>query len=488
MQHLIRKQIIALGVPESVKSFEVQQTVRDYYLHEILPVLEQVFDELSDEEETIFIDQLQIDLGSISAKDISRNNWDQELLVKIKKQLYERIGNKKEKAASHESRSLSVCKQWLFYMEKGYLPWNTLHTGETWYQHVLEALATDYKMVAELRYLISTNPNAVKRIVFQHPQTFLVKLVEILTAQKQNGLIDAVVALQEMLHEIKRFDVSAYSPPALQKNIWQQMIRFATVDGAKLTQDQLIEKAMLFYLQDISMLKAIVANKLLKTDSLLPVTKKLEENPEAFSKERIPEFKEKQTNKEEKEVEKEIEVKEVFDELLQEQIDEEGIFVANAGIVLLHAFLPTLLNRLQLVNNGRYANEQAQQKALYLIHYIATGKTDAEEHELIIPKVLCAWNLNKPVEKKIELTAEELNEAENMMLSAIEQWTVLKNTSIDGLREGFLQRNAKLYTRNNNVYLLMENKSIDVLLDQLPWNLSIVKLPWMKEILRVEWR
>ena len=155
---------------------------------------------------------------------------------------------------------------------------------------------------------------------------------------------------------------------------------------------------------------------------------------------------------------------------------------------MLHAFLITLLNRLQLVNNGRFANEHAQQKALYILHYIATGKTDAEEHELIIPKILCAWNVGKPVDKEIELTAEELSETDNMMLSAIEQWEVLKNTSVDGLREGFLQRNGKLYTRNSNVYLLVESKAIDVLLDKLPWNLSIIKLPWMKEILRVEWR
>lgn len=488
MQHLIRKQIIALGVPESIKSFEVQQTVRDYYLQEILPVLEQVFDEISNEDETIFIDQLQIDMGSISTKDISRNIWDQELLVKIKKQLYQKIGNKKEKATGHESRSLSVCKQWLFYMEKGYLPWNTLNTGETWYQHVLEALATDYRMVSELRYLISTNPDAVERIVFQHPQTFLVKLVEILTAQKQNGLADAVVALQEMLHEIKHFDVSAYSPQALQKNIWKQMIRFAAFEETKSTPEHIVAKAILFYLPDIAVLRTTVANSSLKTNILFSVIKKLEKNPEEFSKDHIREFKEKQANEEEKEVKEEIVAKEVVDELLQEQIDEEGIFVLNAGIVLLHAFLPALFNRLQLVNNGRFANEHAQQKTLYILHYIATGKTDAEEHELIIPKVLCAWNAGKPVAREIVLTAEELSETDNMMLSAIEQWELLKNTSVDGLREGFLQRSGKLYTRNSNVHLLVESKTIDVLLDQLPWNLSIIKLSWMKEILRVEWR
>ena len=75
-----------------------------------------------------------------------------------------------------------------------------------------------------------------------------------------------------------------------------------------------------------------------------------------------------------------------------------------------------------------------------------------------------------------------------MLQAVIEQWTVLKNTSVEGLREGFLQRKGKLFSKNDNLHLQAETNSIDVLLDQLPWNLSMIKLPWMKRILRLEWR
>ncbi len=496
MQHLIKKQVIALDMPKSAKSFEVQQTMRNIYLQKILPLLEQVFDELSDEEETIFIDQLEIDLGNISESDIALDKWDLKIVSGITGQLYKKINIKKEKPGAHELKSLSVCSQWLFYMEKGFLPWNTLHTNEAWYLQVLEALATDYIRVSELRYLITSNPSVIKRIAEQHPYTFLLKLVEILTAEKQNELADAVLALQQFLSEMKRFDIIADHPSALQKNIWRQIIGLAAVEGRKLTQHELVEKAILFYLPDISIISTMVAKGLVIPSAISPVLKKIAAQPEQSLKKTEADGTEKHTK--EKELEKDgemnIEMRQVQqdentnNEMYDKQVDEEGIFVLNAGTVLLHAFLTTLLNRLQLVNNGRFANEEAQQKALYLVHYLATGKNNAEEHELIVPKILCAWNLNNPVEKEVELTTEEINEAENMMRSAIEQWTVLKNTSVDGLREGFLQRNGKLYTRNGNLYLQVEHKAIDILLDQLPWNLSIIKLPWMKEILRVEWR
>ncbi len=170
-----------------------------------------------------------------------------------------------------------------------------------------------------------------------------------------------------------------------------------------------------------------------------------------------------------------------------ESID-QGIYLQNAGVVLLHPFLTSLFRRLQLVKEGKFENDEAQQKGLYLIHYMATGHVTAEEYELPIAKVLCAWPLEIPVDKNIILSADELNETDAMLGAAIEQWTVLKNTSATGLREGFLQRSGKLFTENDKLYLRVEAQSIDVLLDQLPWVLSMIKLPWMKELLRVEWR
>ena len=174
--------------------------------------------------------------------------------------------------------------------------------------------------------------------------------------------------------------------------------------------------------------------------------------------------------------------------IYKNEVPEEGIYVANAGIVLLHPFLNQFFKNLQLIKEDDFVDSLSHEKALFLLHYLATGNTKAEEHELAIAKVLCAWPLEEPVNNFIELTEEELHEGDELLLSAIQQWSILKGTSLDGLRESFLQRNGKLYFKNETLILQVEQGAIDMLLDNLPWNLSIIKLPWMKDILKVEWR
>lgn len=169
------------------------------------------------------------------------------------------------------------------------------------------------------------------------------------------------------------------------------------------------------------------------------------------------------------------------------ELNEGEIYVINAGVVLLHPFLQRFFNNLQLIKDDFFKNVFSQQKALYLLHYLATGNTRPLEHEMVILKVLCSFPLENPVDL-IELNEEEIAEAESLVKSAIGQWDILKGTSQAALREGFLQRKGKLFTNNGILLLQIEQSAIDMLLDHLPWNLSIIKLPWMKEVLRVEWR
>jgi hypothetical protein len=119
---------------------------------------------------------------------------------------------------------------------------------------------------------------------------------------------------------------------------------------------------------------------------------------------------------------------------------------------------------------------------------MATGRLRAEEYELLMPKILCGYPLEEAVPPLADPSAGELEEADAMLQALIQQWEVLKNTSMQGLREGFLQRNGKLLGRNGDLVLQVEKSAIDVLLDYLPWNLSIIKLPWMEKLLKVEWR
>ncbi len=165
-----------------------------------------------------------------------------------------------------------------------------------------------------------------------------------------------------------------------------------------------------------------------------------------------------------------------------------GLYITQAGLVLLHPFLRFYLEAVGLVTGETFRDEEAQQIAIYLLHYLATKQTDAPEYELVLPKLLCGWPLDEPVVRGLALPEAALAEGETLLQTAIDYWEVLKSTSPDGLREGFLQREGKL-TRNEegNWKLQVEQQTIDILLSRLPWGVSLVKLPWMADLLIVEW-
>ena len=173
---------------------------------------------------------------------------------------------------------------------------------------------------------------------------------------------------------------------------------------------------------------------------------------------------------------------------LDPALTEEGIFVVNAGIVLLHPFLSTLFDRLGWLENKQFKTRHHRERALYLLHYLATGQLQPEEAELVMPKVICAYPLEDPVNLDIVLTAGETGEADDLLTVVVERWEILKNSSPAALREGFLQRPGKLMIKNGGWHLQVERMSFDMLLDYLPWNLSMILLPWRKDIFRVEWR
>jgi len=169
--------------------------------------------------------------------------------------------------------------------------------------------------------------------------------------------------------------------------------------------------------------------------------------------------------------------------------DEEtaGLYLNQAGVVLLHPFLSRYFEAVGLLADNQFQNTDCQQRAICLLHYLATRQTDPPEYELVLPKLLCGWSLNEPV-IPAELPQAALDEAEHLLQTVIDYWQALKSTSPDGLREGFLRREGKLRRTGDRTWKLqVEQKAIDILLSRLPWGVSMVKLPWMDDLLAVEW-
>ena len=163
-----------------------------------------------------------------------------------------------------------------------------------------------------------------------------------------------------------------------------------------------------------------------------------------------------------------------------------GILVDNAGIVLLHPFLPRLFDGLGVARGDELVDPD---RALCLLHHLATGELTAPEHQLTLAKVLCGVRLDEPTEADVGLTEAETEEAIALLDAAIDHWAALGGSSPDALRGEFLMRPGTLTVEDDGDWLLrVEGRAVDILLDQLPWGLSVVKLPWMDRPLRVEWR
>ena len=184
---------------------------------------------------------------------------------------------------------------------------------------------------------------------------------------------------------------------------------------------------------------------------------------------------------------------------------ETVFYVRNAGVVLLHdPFLPVCFEACGWVENGAFKDDTCRKKALLMIHFLATGQRSAAEYDLVLPKVLCNLPWNWPITRQFTLTESEQEEGTALLNEVIRRWEALGNTSPDGLREGFLQREGKLERLTGNQWLLtIEVKAQDYLLNKLThrvdtgdaanteekagWRISPVILPWLKKWMLVRW-
>jgi hypothetical protein len=167
--------------------------------------------------------------------------------------------------------------------------------------------------------------------------------------------------------------------------------------------------------------------------------------------------------------------------------EEDHLYVTGAGIVIIHPFLPKLLEHLGWIKNGEWVSQQLQERALHLLAYLTAGEQSASEHEMLLAKILCGYPLDQLVDRFIELTPEEKSAADELLTAVVSHWKALGNSSPEALRQTFLQRDGVLNIRPNGYLLRVERKSPDVLLEKLPWGIGLLHFPWLTEKITVEW-
>ncbi|PSL45356.1 hypothetical protein CLV51_10458 [Chitinophaga niastensis] len=165
----------------------------------------------------------------------------------------------------------------------------------------------------------------------------------------------------------------------------------------------------------------------------------------------------------------------------------ETIYTGNAGLIILHPFLPYGFKRLGLVNDEGFVNREAQHRGVHLLQYMVNGKEVHAEHELALNKILCNLPLEEPVPAEMLLTGEEKQLCGELLQVLLQRWEKMNNTSVEGFQAAFLQREGALWQKEDDWWLRVEQRGYDMILQTLPWGIGMIKTPWMEKTIYTEW-
>ncbi|PJJ67475.1 contractile injection system tape measure protein [Chryseobacterium geocarposphaerae] len=164
----------------------------------------------------------------------------------------------------------------------------------------------------------------------------------------------------------------------------------------------------------------------------------------------------------------------------------EGQYIQNAGLIMLHPFLKIFFEHCNLIHPKTQQLTDPELCA-HLLHYIATGKTNAPEYEMVFEKFLCNIPMNQSINRHIKLSRKHKTQVKNLIESVQQNWKPMKKSSIALLQNEFFQRSGKLVVTDHDYTLTVERKTQDILLDKLAWGISLVKLPWKENFMFVNW-
>jgi hypothetical protein len=538
-RHIIHKQKITLNLPKREEAFAFQNRVSALMQNELPGNMEAVFDELFPSDDVIRIDTLKLDLGNISPQ-----NFEQEFKDHFIEELRKNLSSKKDKLNDTNSEEVlsgvqSLVKSFIYFLEHGHLPWySSVKRITNWENEILEGFAENKNqyLFNWLRDNYKAKPVVLQRLILQFTDSFLEKLLLIIAPETDEGwgLINNDLSVV-IINCLKKH-------PSVRNEVWKSIFHAllndpilwnnAALSGAE--DMELVFRALKLLAdhfniseQDITTSKEIEINKQLKTNIVKSAFKelklfmaakegpgedrvegnytvddqknteinKLDKDGNGLSKQEEADQPHKfnqngnKPNQANQNYTNEKDDKAPHSSLKNSRHTNTGheLYIKSCGIVILHYFLAPFFTGLKLLADGEFIDDIAHQRAVLLLHYLATGNVEVAEFDLILQKILCGYPLDETLPASIVLSKKEKIESKKLLEAVIDHWTPLKNTSVDGLRNAFFERDGKLTTKENGWLLTVEQRTIDVLLGKLPWGFSTIRLPWMEQILNVDW-
>ena len=446
----------------------------------LAPALEEALSRVTPADEHWIFERLEVDAGSFTP-DLLERDFVNVVATAVERQIRERaaaggtatrrtVARQDEAPAAREaagailrlSGAQSIEEALAYFLTTGALPWwFSLPAGETFESVATSALFADGSSSYPFARLVQADaaPAARTRLVRQFSEQFVQTLLERLSP----GAAPIARAIEM---EIARLALQSELRRALSERLWSAALALAAAGRATTAERLIAEWARAFSPGEEAERSVIFRIARLFNAPLSGDPG--EESPQRAAAE---------THAAENDL---------APGASSPALDlDEGVFVTCAGIVLLHPFLPALFERLGIAAGGALLRPD---RALGVLHFLATGERRAPEHAVVLAKLLCGLPLEEPCGAPFDLADDEAAEANALLNAVIGHWNALGDASADALRGTFLTRPGKLSRRGEDDLLQVEPQSFDLLLDRLPWGIGAIRLPWMRRMLWVEWR
>lgn len=470
--HIIKNASIDFQYNGKTDGMVLQQEVRDW-VDVFLKQLEPALGNWNANDEIISIDELELEL------DLESSHWKDEAAHQLIQQLSDKLQIMKTGITTfntykEHTNMQNFAETFMFYLQNGYLPWNASSTSTTEWNEQLEQLFNhpDEKFIHSLKVVLAQSHNSQERYLSIIPVQLSIHIFLSNKDQTSEKRKKYVHDLNLILHlaAVHHFsELSDLVHRLFLKVITRQQIHLNVKEDAL----PLLEKRVIKYNELVQLIK----NQTFQTEMIKEVQTEIINREKPLAQ--------KKTNKtiqvnpfEQKEI-RELEKSEAT------YHEKDIIYISNAGLVLIAAFIPSYFEKIGLTNDNKISDHS---KAVCMLNYLSSGSVNLEEFELVLPKILCGLSPQEPIStKSFHISNAIKKETENMLGSVIEYWNILQSTSINGLRESFLRREGKLNFNGNEWKLTVEQKPYDLLLDHLPWNFSMIQLPWMNHLLKTQW-
>jgi hypothetical protein len=485
--HLLQQHTLDISCTSPAFGKEVQSVVASLLEKEFYPKLELLLNLYSLKNYIWKIDKLEIILPSLSKK-----NWKEEIVAQSLEQIesylklhFEDLEQNLSVIENYQTVfSQEIIAENIFFdfLKKGMLPENAwIKTLE----ELIIALEINDRFIQKLNDLFIDNPKTLIRFIYALPEEFKTKI---------EAQIDGFqTEFQELLRFALVSKANYFSSINLESWVdfmsWQfYFFKEKRVSGSSIYNT--IQTLSSEY-WDIKMISFLTLSALLNPEINRYKNNFLTINTDYISFWKIVLNHNNTVNTVEKPA---LEENNISENNKKTELEtphsktENMIYVENAGLILFHPFLKSLFEQLELTKNEIWTSKNNQHKAIILTQFLIRGETKIGENELVLNKILCGFPIENVVNTKLEITPKEIKKCESLLLAVIEHWKIIKDTSIAGLRETFLQRKGKiLMTENEKLELWVKQEGVDILLAQLPWGIEMIKTPWMQDFLQCYW-